>query len=878
MKARKQMTNNTSALSRHVVCTFLVSMFVACMVAAAPTYAYAEAVVDAHATNASQSEVGDATEHDGVVDTGDTANSADGTLSGNQVAIDEATTNDAAIEDIAGSTDSDAGGSLDTEGGQEANMADGAQEPVGTEADSGIVEVDNTTETQLEEEVTGEASAGGSVDVAVTEPTTETAIEATAPTTATTTATTAAVVAKPKAKAKTAPAYIKAGWYSLKTALNTAFYIHVKGSKSKDGTPVILKKWSDANGQAFRLKKVGNYYRIVCGTGYKSRIHVAADGKVTLARTGSHNTLFTLIQEGDKKYRLVNLATGMALAVANNKAGSGISIVAQKSIVGSASQTFVFEMRSGLIRDGIYSIRTVLTGKRALSPYKGKLKKKTNSALTDYKGKLYQKWQIKAVAGKMNTYTIENIATGYRLTGGSGTPAKINKASNSKKQWWKPFGLNGKVLFKNAKTGKVLQLYDGAYTSGTITTCVKQSNEKKQQWTLKRVQPVGTGVYELDLAANKGLALEIPGSSFKQNAQAKVFNDKNTANQRWYYDASSKTLTNVNSGKVLTVKGSAVAGANAVQADVKDSNAQKWEFIYLGEGKFRLTSAANSSLALNATGTTASSAVNVATNSGSNTQAWRVRQTKSDVTTYIELGFSLEQMARWQKAGNPYLSGYTMSYIKSVLNPANGSKYKFLDLRKSTGVSASVLDKFINRYGSKGKLKGLGQAFVDACKTYNIDQSYLLAHAILESDWGRSALATGYKYSGGYIDGKYYKKGTYYNFFGIGAYDSSPLSGGRKLAIINGWNTPAKAVKGAAKWIAGNYIYATNHDAADRYPQNTLYSMKWDLARTKATKKYGWHQYATSTTWADSIGNLIGQILSAAGNKASLTYIIPKYK
>ena len=54
--------------------------------------------------------------------------------------------------------------------------------------------------------------------------------------------------------------------------------------------------------------------------------------------------------------------------------------------------------------------------------------------------------------------------------------------------------------------------------------------------------------------------------------------------------------------------------------------------------------------------------------------------------------------------------------------------------------------------------------------------------------------------------------------------------------------------------------------------------MKWDLGRTKAKKQYGWHQYATSTTWADSIGNLIGQILVASGNSSSLSYIIPRYK
>ncbi|MDO4532642.1 MAG: RICIN domain-containing protein [Coriobacteriia bacterium] len=866
------MNYGTYAIGKNRVVWLALALILVCFIVAAPTHAFAEEVSEGATETVEETTASDTGAGDGEADAPEAES-----LQRDEADADDETTEGGSVDD--GAEDNGASqdaGDVEGEPAIEVGGTDSdVSAQVSTADETTLVEIDETVTTAEDgpSEAANEDGAELTVDASVADEPKVVPAAAVAANTAV-----ASTPAKTKAKAKRAPAQIKAGWYSIRTALNSKYFVQSKNSKSKNGTKIILKQYCGAIGQAFRVVKVANYYRIMCGSGNKSRIHVAADGKVTLVRTGSYNTLFTLMKEGDSQYRLVNLATGKALAIANDRAGSGVSLVAQTSVAGKKSQTFIFQTRHGVFTDDVYTIRTVLTGKRALSPYKGKLKAKVNSALTTYDNKLYQKWQIKAVAGKQNVYTIENIATGCRLTGASGKPAKLYKASNALNQWWKPIGINGKVIFKNTGTGNVLQLYNGAYTAGTLTTCVKQNNAKKQRWTVKRVQLVGSGVYELDLAANRSLALEIPESSTAQNAQVKTWDDIDTSNQRWYYDASSKTLTNVNSGKVLTVKGSAVAGANAVQADLKDTAVQKWVFSYLGNGKFRLTSMANSSLALNAAGTTRASVVNVTAKSGSNTQAWRLRQAKADATTYINLGFSLDQMARWQKAGNSYLSGYTISYIKSVLNPANGSKYKFLDLRKSTKVSASALDKFINRYGSTGKLKGLGKTFVDACKTYKIDHSYLLAHAILESDWGRSELASGYKYKGGYIDGKYYKKGTYYNFFGIGAYDSSPLSGGRKLAIINGWNSPAKAVSGAAKWISRNYIYATSFDKADRYPQNTLYSMKWDLGRTKAKKQYGWHQYATSTTWADSIGNLIGQILVASGNSTSLSYIIPRYK
>ena len=77
---------------------------------------------------------------------------------------------------------------------------------------------------------------------------------------------------------------------------------------------------------------------------------------------------------------------------------------------------------------------------------------------------------------------------------------------------------------------------------------------------------------------------------------------------------------------------------------------------------------------------------------------------------------------------------------------------------------------------------------------------------------------------------------------------------------------------GAAKWIAENYVYAKS------YAQPTLYAMKWDYARTNATGERGWHQYATSTDWPESIASLIDQCYAKSGVSAPQNHIIPQYK
>ena len=727
-----------------------------------------------------------------------------------------------------------------------------------------------TTEPESSDQVVHTAAIATAQEVAKTDGVTDSAKTA-----STSKAKTTPVKAKRVAKkVSTAP---RSGWYSIRTALNSAFYVQAKGSKAKPGTKIILAPSNSFTGQAFQLVKSGSHYRLVSGAGMKARLYIDAAGNVSLQKKNTRHSLFSLVSEGGSSYRIVNVATGLALAVASN-ASTGVQIVARSNSAGSKSQIFTLEARKGILKEGVYAIRTVVADKKAVSPAKNSRRAGVKASVKAFDGRMLQKWQVTAIAGKKNAYTIEDIATGYRLAT-KGRHAILAKPADAGSQKWTVVGVNEAVVLKNLANGKCLRLGTAGTAENARLALGAKTYEKPKRWVFNRVNAVRSGVYEFDSATNKKLALEVKGASSSNNASVTVGSDDNSAKQRWYYDATARTLTNLNSGKVLAIQGgNAANGIKLVQTSYNGAKSQKWSFVYLGGGRFTLVSDANSALRMNANGTTSSSGVSVANSSGAGSQRWVVREDNSARTSYMDMPFTLEQMARWQKAGNSYLARDTISYLVSVLNPANGSKYKFLDLRNSTGVSAAALDSFINTYGSTGKLKGLGSAFVTAAKTYKVNEVYLLAHAILESGWGKSELAMGYHYAGGTIDGKKYPKGTYYNFYGIGAYDSSPLSGGRKLAIINGWNTPAKAVTGAAKWITGNYVYGTNFSADSRYPQPTLYAMKWDTARTKAIKGYGWHQYATSRTWADSIGRLIDQCYAKAKANPALNYIIPRYK
>ena len=253
---------------------------------------------------------------------------------------------------------------------------------------------------------------------------------------------------------------------------------------------------------------------------------------------------------------------------------------------------------------------------------------------------------------------------------------------------------------------------------------------------------------------------------------------------------------------------------------------------------------------------------------------------------------SLDAMIRIQMKRGEQVS-YDAFY--AAMNPINfsyGSSefFQFALLNKGySGLSASNLNQFVasncsyaeSSNGVKSTLRDLGDAFIEASRTYGVNEAYLLSHAIWESGWGCSSLARGWTPD---VDGEvivngvrypYYKGTTYYNFYGIGAVDSNALNGGRAMAVKEGWTSPRKAVLGAAKWISANYLNRPN------YRQNTLYLMKFDVEGAVGTGS-AWHEYCTGlNTWILGISRLMSSAYGVAGYSpvtAPVTFDVPMYR
>src|SRR5699024_1826307 len=178
----------------------------------------------------------------------------------------------------------------------------------------------------------------------------------------------------------------------------------------------------------------------------------------------------------------------------------------------------------------------------------------------------------------------------------------------------------------------------------------------------------------------------------------------------------------------------------------------------------------------------------------------QVGATKKVTSSSTSYNMTLNQFVNMQMKVNPQTDkggkGWrtaTKSEVLYYLNPANflGSlkdKLQFADLSQSSNVSASEVNQKI--LAGNGVLAGESSSFINASKTYGVNEIYLISHEKLETGNGTSTLATGVKYNGK----------TVYNVYGIGAVDSNPINGGAKFAYDQGWTTVDKAIVGGAKF------------------------------------------------------------------------------
>lgn len=632
----------------------------------------------------------------------------------------------------------------------------------------------------------------------------------------------------------------KTGYYTIRN-VNSIRMLDVAGARSSNGTNVQQYKSNGTFAQKWTIEKSSDGYYV---------IRSACSGRVLDISGGS------------------------------TKSGANVQIYSSN---GTSAQRWKFNTTQP-VNNGIYQIKSAL---KTCLDTGGKEANNTNIQTYASKDDLRQKYYVKHISG--GYYKIECTNSGRVLTLASGKGPNVVLYNDGGKdyQLWKPVPAgNGRFYWQNKATGLVLDVSGGSTSNGANVQTYQKNSTNAQKWSMQSTNVLPKTFMIFKSALNNNMVIDIESASAANGAKVQLYESNNTLAQKFQVvkETDGYRFVNIGSNKSLDVDASkynsSTGQATLRQWTTSSSSAsQLWTVKYVGGGYFSFYSkVGKGNSCLDATNGASSNGtvLQVYGSNGSNAQKFKPVATTGP--SHTSLNITLDQMTDYQMKSNPYIS-VSRATIKKALDPTTysvgqTSYNQFVDLRSYTGLSAGQLNSYIasTSSGRSGALYNQGAAFVSAAKTYGINESYLLSHAILESGWGTSQLARGNYYDGRKINGKTYPKGTYYNFFGWGAFDSNPLTSGINYAVINGWNTKEKAIAGAAKLISAEYIYRGS------YPQPTLYAMKWDYAYSSANKAYGPHQYATGYSWPTSIAGLMGECYKSANTNPKLIYIVPKYK
>ncbi|OCA84656.1 SH3 domain-containing protein [Bacillus sp. FJAT-27986] len=147
------------------------------------------------------------------------------------------------------------------------------------------------------------------------------------------------------------------------------------------------------------------------------------------------------------------------------------------------------------------------------------------------------------------------------------------------------------------------------------------------------------------------------------------------------------------------------------------------------------------------------------------------------IPKYTQVKSTYKTSKGWYRVTYGGVTGYVSgdylitkaNYDKMNSYENNKNSYLHIDLRTKSSVTAAQINAYIAKHATSTNsvLYNKGSAFITAANKYGVNALYLAAHAIHESNYGKSTIALAKN-----------------NLFGFGSYDSTPFVGSVKFASI----------------------------------------------------------------------------------------------
>lgn len=249
------------------------------------------------------------------------------------------------------------------------------------------------------------------------------------------------------------------------------------------------------------------------------------------------------------------------------------------------------------------------------------------------------------------TYTIKSLLNTNKvldIAGGSknnGANVQIYKQNTTNAQKFNVTYLgNGYYTIQSVHTKKVLDVAGAGKSNGTNVQQYTSNHSDAQQWVIRKNK---NGYYSIQAKCN-GLYLDVAGASTKDGTNVQMFKGNGTKSQLFVFEKTEEikqTIKNgtymiksaLNTNKVVDIaSGSVNNGANIQIYKANNTNAQKFNITYLGDGYYTIQSVhAKKSFDVAGAGTANGTNVQQYQYNGSNAQKWIIKEVKKGYYSII---------------------------------------------------------------------------------------------------------------------------------------------------------------------------------------------------------------------------------------------------
>ena len=426
------------------------------------------------------------------------------------------------------------------------------------------------------------------------------------------------------------------GTYEIASSNNVV--LDVSNAGKSDGTNVQV--WEDNNTSAqrwqlarqsdgsYKIKNINsNKYLDVSNAGTRDGSNVQIwNNNNTCAQK------WNIVTSGDG-YRLVSACSGNSLDISNGTIRSSSNVQIWNNNDTAAQRWYLKKVDDqSTISSSGYIIKS--SGNKALDIRDGHIANGTSAQIWDPNSTNAQQWFISPTGDGL--YAIMNPASLKYLDASNsgtndGTKVQIwdRAANNTCAQKWNITKNGDGYRITSSCSGKSLDIFDGKIISGSSVQIWNNNDTAAQRWYLEPSNIVlPNGTYEI--ASSNNVVLDVSNAGKSDGTNVQVWEDNNTSAQRWQLarqsDGSYK-IKNINSNKYLDVSNAGTRDGSNVQIwNNNNTCAQKWNIVTSGDG-YRLVSACSGNSLDISNGTIRSSSnVQIWNNNDTAAQRWYLKK------------------------------------------------------------------------------------------------------------------------------------------------------------------------------------------------------------------------------------------------------------